>query len=167
MPSFLDSPFAESEFPPRELQPGAIVRVQVLDGSVIEGVLQAVDRRGLQVENRGRHLQPTFRGAAGGGLFIEEEEAPSKRARGVAWNQIATIRARSRATTAGLLWGVILTLFLSWCGDGLDHLTDGTPKTQAGYIGIAVGIVIGVLVARLGREWRTVWTANAASTLRL
>lgn len=160
MPSFIDSPLLESEFPPRELRPGATVRVQTRDGSMIEGVLHAVDRRGLQIEARGGRSKAMLRGALGGGLFIEEEEAPSRRVHGVAWIQIQTVRVRVRAATAGLLWGVGLALFLGWCGQGLDHLTDGTPRAELVNVGIVAGVLIGILVARLGREWRAVWRAK-------
>jgi hypothetical protein len=154
---FLDSNLFETEFPPRELRAGALVRVRTGDGEVVEGVLKAVDRRGLRVEERERLLFPTFRGAGTNALFIEEEEAPSKRARGIAWNQIDTVQVRVRASGAGLIVGLVLTLALGWCGEGLDHLTDGTPKADLVYFGIGIGVLIGVLIARFGREWRTVW----------
>ena len=78
----------------------------------------------------------------------------------MAWNQIQMVQVRARASTAGLSWGVVLALALGWCGDGLDHLTDGSPKADLVYFGIGIGVVIGVLIARVGREWRTVWTAK-------
>lgn len=165
-PSFFDSPLLETEFPPRDLRPGASVRVHLArECGVIEGLLQAVDRRGLRVEQRERLLTPMFRGDAETGLLIEEEEAPSKRVRGIAWNQIETVRVRVRAATAGLMWGVVLSLALGWCGDGLDHLTDGSPRAQLVNIGIGAGVLIGILIARLGREWRAVWTAKDAETM--
>jgi hypothetical protein len=164
-PSFIDSPVFESEFPPRGLRAGALVRVRLArDGGVVEGVLQAVDRRGLRLEEREMLLTPTFRGADASGLFIEEEEAPSKRVQGLAWNQIESVQVRVRGTTAGLLWGIVLALALGWCGDGLDHLTDGSPKADLVNVGIGIGVLIGVLIARIGREWRTVWTAKDAET---
>ena len=130
---------------------------------MIEGVLQAVDRRGLRVEEPERLLTPIFRGAGAAGLLIEEEEEPSKRVHGMTWNQVETVQVRARAASAGLIWGVVLTLALGWCGEGLDHLTDGTPKAQSVYIGVAAGVLIGVFIARLGREWRAVWTAKDAA----
>ena len=160
MPTFFDNALFESEFPPRELRRGALVRVRLVrNGSTIEGVLQAVERRGLRVEEPERLFMPMFRGSGASGLLIEEEEEPSKRVHGMAWSQIDRVQVRARATSAGLIWGVVLTLALGWCGEGLDHLTDGTPRAESVYIGVAAGVLIGVLIARLGREWRSVWTA--------
>jgi len=162
-PSFFDSDLFDTEFPPRELRVGALVRVRRAgDDGVVEGVLQAADRRGLRLEERERLLRPLFRGAGPSGLFLEEEEAPSKRVHGMAWNQIEMVQVRVRASNAGLIWGVVLALALGWCGEGLDHLTDGSPKADLVYFGIGMGVLIGVLIARVGREWRTVWTAKEA-----
>lgn len=166
MPSrFLGSPVFETEFPPRALRAGAIVRVRLAgNGDLVEGVLQAVDRRGLRIDKREQVLRPLFRGAGANGLFIEEEEDPSRRIHGVAWNQIATVQVRARASTGGLSWGIALALFLGWCGDGLDRLTDGTPKAELVNVGIGIGVLIGILIARFGREWRTVWRAKDSQT---
>ena len=128
------------------LRPGAKVRVKLASGApILEGVLRAIDNRGLSVEKRRKFFKTEADWA--------DDASPLRRLR---WADVDALWVRRHAVQSGLLWGISLALGLGWCGGTADRLTDGFPRTELLYYGMALGLVIGGLVILLGYEWRSV-----------
>ena len=161
MTRLVDGPVFDQPFPPSDLREGARVRVRLKNEKpLIEGLIRSVDEKVLRIDvPRPSSVLPLLPFLGSRNAFVQDEspeETAGPIVRRLVWQQIDRVWVRGRAMIAGLAWGGVLFLAFGSCGDALDHFTDGFVEHQLVYFGRAIGILVGALVMRFGREWRTV-----------
>ena len=139
------------------LRPGTTVRVKRAGSAgPIQGKVRAAEPRGLLIELP----RPFFRTESDWETYGDSDQPRIEQMR---WQDIERLWIRTHAVRSGLAWGAILFLFLGWCGEGMDKLTDGSPHAQNVYLGQAVGFAVGLAVFLFGHEWTKVDVSDFAS----
>ena len=72
------------------------------------------------------------------------------------WDSIRRVKARLRASRRGTKCAIVLMLTLGSCGGILDSFP-GDTRSHFWIVGVAIGLVIGLLVAGTTSEWTVVY----------